>query len=213
MDLLSQTFSALADPTRRAIVFAARCGRRDCRRAGETLRHQRPGRFAPSQGSGRGATDRAQGRGALARLLAAPRSARAKPSAGSTTLDVSGSAASIGSKPFSRPKDPVTAAGIGDAMSTDNLVIKRHFNAPPERVFAAFTDKDLMQAWFGPETMTDPSLRGRRSHRRQISGRDACAVRARCTSSPANSGRSVRPTASSTRGDGSTAPAAAPKLS
>jgi glutathione S-transferase len=41
-------------------------------------------------------------------------------------------------------------------MSTDNLVIKRHFNAPPERVFAAFTDKALMQAWYGPETMTVP---------------------------------------------------------
>jgi len=41
-------------------------------------------------------------------------------------------------------------------MPTDTLVIKRHFNAPPERVFAAFTDKGLMQAWYGPETMTIP---------------------------------------------------------
>jgi glutathione S-transferase len=41
-------------------------------------------------------------------------------------------------------------------MPTDNLVIKRHFNAPPERVFAAFTEKDLMQAWYGPENMTIP---------------------------------------------------------
>ena len=41
-------------------------------------------------------------------------------------------------------------------MPTDTLVIKRHFGAPPERVFAAFTDKALMQAWFGPETMTVP---------------------------------------------------------
>ena len=41
-------------------------------------------------------------------------------------------------------------------MPTDSLVIKRHFRAPPERVFAAFTEKSLMQAWYGPETMTVP---------------------------------------------------------
>ena len=41
-------------------------------------------------------------------------------------------------------------------MSIDNLVIKRHFKAPPERVFAAFTEKSLMQAWYGPENMTVP---------------------------------------------------------
>ena len=41
-------------------------------------------------------------------------------------------------------------------MATDNLVIKRRFRAPPERVFAAFTEKSLMQAWYGPETMTVP---------------------------------------------------------
>ena len=41
-------------------------------------------------------------------------------------------------------------------MPTDSLVIKRHFKAPPERVFAAFTEKGLMQAWYGPEAMTVP---------------------------------------------------------
>ena len=41
-------------------------------------------------------------------------------------------------------------------MPTDSLVIKRHFKAPPERVFAAFTEKALMQAWYGPEAMTVP---------------------------------------------------------
>ena len=41
-------------------------------------------------------------------------------------------------------------------MPADSLVIKRHFRAPPERVFAAFMEKGLMQAWYGPETMTVP---------------------------------------------------------
>ena len=41
-------------------------------------------------------------------------------------------------------------------MPTDNLVIKRHFRAPPDRVFAAFVEKSLMQAWYGPENMTVP---------------------------------------------------------
>jgi hypothetical protein len=41
-------------------------------------------------------------------------------------------------------------------MPTDSLVIKRHFKAPPERVFAAFTERSLMQAWYGPENMTVP---------------------------------------------------------
>ena len=42
-------------------------------------------------------------------------------------------------------------------MPTDNLVIKRHFKAPPARVFAAFTKRDLVHAWYGgPENMTVP---------------------------------------------------------
>jgi len=41
-------------------------------------------------------------------------------------------------------------------VPTDSLVIKRHFKAPPEKVFAAFTERALMQAWYGPETVTVP---------------------------------------------------------
>jgi len=41
-------------------------------------------------------------------------------------------------------------------MPTDSLVLKRHFKAPPEKVFAAFADKALMQAWYGPEHATIP---------------------------------------------------------
>ena len=41
-------------------------------------------------------------------------------------------------------------------MSVAPLVLNRHFQAPPERVFAAFTEKALMQSWYGPENMTIP---------------------------------------------------------
>ncbi len=34
------------------------------------------------------------------------------------------------------------------------LTIRRTFNAPRERVFAAFTTPDLVRAWFGPPGCT-----------------------------------------------------------
>ena len=68
MDALSQTFSALADPTRRAILARLADGRRDGGRAGRAVRHVAAGRVAPSQGADRGRPDRAQHRGAMAPL-------------------------------------------------------------------------------------------------------------------------------------------------
>jgi glutathione S-transferase len=41
-------------------------------------------------------------------------------------------------------------------MTVAPLVLNRHFNAAPERVFAAFTEKEQMQSWYGPENMTVP---------------------------------------------------------
>jgi len=41
-------------------------------------------------------------------------------------------------------------------MTVASLVLHRHFKASPERVFAAFTEKALMQGWYGPEAMTVP---------------------------------------------------------
>jgi glutathione S-transferase len=41
-------------------------------------------------------------------------------------------------------------------MTVASLVLSRHFKAPPERLFAAFTEKALMQGWYGPEAMTIP---------------------------------------------------------
>jgi glutathione S-transferase len=41
-------------------------------------------------------------------------------------------------------------------MSVEALVINRRFKASPDRLFAAFTDKALMQQWYGPESATVP---------------------------------------------------------
>lgn len=44
-----------------------------------------------------------------------------------------------------------------NAMIAPPLVIVRHFKASPERVFSAFLDRETLQGWFGPMTMTVPS--------------------------------------------------------
>ena len=41
-------------------------------------------------------------------------------------------------------------------MGVEPLIIVRRFKAAPERVFAAFTQKALMQSWYGPQDMTVP---------------------------------------------------------
>lgn len=42
----------------------------------------------------------------------------------------------------------------GEAASGFVLTVRRTIDAPPERVFAAFTDKDLFAKWFGPHVGT-----------------------------------------------------------
>lgn len=39
-----------------------------------------------------------------------------------------------------------------------HLHIDRKFNAPPDKVFAAWTNPELMAAWFGPHDMTVPEI-------------------------------------------------------
>jgi glutathione S-transferase len=41
-------------------------------------------------------------------------------------------------------------------MPADKLLLTRQFKAPPARVFAAFTEKSLIQSWYGPEGYTIP---------------------------------------------------------
>jgi len=43
-------------------------------------------------------------------------------------------------------------------MSDAELVLEHVFQAPPERVFAAWTDPAIFPRWFGPEGVTIPDL-------------------------------------------------------
>jgi uncharacterized protein YndB with AHSA1/START domain len=45
---------------------------------------------------------------------------------------------------------PATAARPGPSAKP-SLTIKRRLNAPPEKVFAAWTDPQKLKRWFGPE--------------------------------------------------------------
>lgn len=48
-------------------------------------------------------------------------------------------------------------ASAAPAASNDLVLrLEREFKAPPERVFAAFTDPKLLAQWWGPEGMTCP---------------------------------------------------------
>jgi uncharacterized protein YndB with AHSA1/START domain len=38
-------------------------------------------------------------------------------------------------------------------------VITREFDAPPERVWKAWTDPEMVKRWWGPETFTAPSIK------------------------------------------------------
>jgi uncharacterized protein YndB with AHSA1/START domain len=46
--------------------------------------------------------------------------------------------------------DPSTAAGNAGLASRPSLTLKRHINAIPEKVYAAWTDPEKIARWFGP---------------------------------------------------------------
>lgn len=51
---------------------------------------------------------------------------------------------------------PQAAAAAAAASKSHVLRMEREFKAPPERVFAAFTDPALFAQWWGPEGMACP---------------------------------------------------------
>lgn len=49
-----------------------------------------------------------------------------------------------------------SAAAVTEDKAARTLVIERVFNAPPAKVFAAWTDPAILVKWWGPETFTTP---------------------------------------------------------
>ena len=53
------------------------------------------------------------------------------------------------------PRDPETATTTAEAPSErPEIGISRYFDAPPELVFEAFTDADVLGEWWGPDGFT-----------------------------------------------------------
>ena len=50
-----------------------------------------------------------------------------------------------------------------------SLTIKRRFNAPPAKVFAAWTDPEKVKHWMGPGESQGAARRKRPAHRRPLS--------------------------------------------
>ena len=50
-----------------------------------------------------------------------------------------------------------SASAVREGSETDRtLVVERVFKAPPEKVFAAWTNPDILIKWWGPEGFTTP---------------------------------------------------------
>ena len=49
-----------------------------------------------------------------------------------------------------------------------SLTIKRRFNAPPEKVFAAWTDPEKVKRWMGPGEIKPMRVESDRAHRRPL---------------------------------------------
>ena len=155
MDPLTETFSALADPTRRAIIARLATGEAT---VGELAR--------PFDISGPAISRHLR---VLEQAQLIERKVQAKWRVCSLRRDRLAQAQAwieetreFWLKGFDRLEalleiqDADAKPGEGNAMTVAPLVLVRHFKAPPERIFAAFTEKALMQSWYGPEPMTVP---------------------------------------------------------
>lgn len=55
----------------------------------------------------------------------------------------------------------VKSSAVGDAglATRPSLTLRRRLNAPPEKVYAAWTDPEKIVRWFGPARVKDGSVR------------------------------------------------------
>jgi len=53
--------------------------------------------------------------------------------------------------------EPVTDTATATSQATHELVLERVFDAPPARVYQAWTDPEILKQWFAPKPFTTPS--------------------------------------------------------
>ena len=90
--------------------------------------------------------------------------------------------------------DQLAAFPGGRIMATaaavkPSLTIKRRFNAPPAKVFAAWTDPEKVKRWMGPGDVEGAERGKRCAHRRPLSLADAMPRRTKSTTSAASIAR------------------------
>ena len=99
------------------------------------------------------------------------------------------------------------AAATVTTPATARSTIERVFDAPRDRVFAVYTDPELIPEWWGPRDTTDDRRRDGRPDRRELALRRAQARTAARPPSAAPTARSPRPSGSCRPSSGRACPA------
>ena len=165
-DRLSTTLSALADPTRRAILARLALRRKRRRRARAAVRHDPARDLQASEGAGARRPDRARPRGAAPAVPARRPRRCARSRNGSSSyrqfweqrLDRLEEYLSRHRRPSGRAseRERAMAAKASDALRTEvrDFTLRRVLNAPRELVFRAFVEPERMRHWWVPRGFT-----------------------------------------------------------
>ena len=204
-------FGALADPTRLAIVERLLAeGRALGRRDRRAVRDQQAGDLEASSRPRRCRADRAPRRPPVARLPGPARGNPGPSTTGCSATAPSGTDRSTGSSVVRG----VRQGGEGrwlthgcqrrarlsarTASTTGRSSSSGSSRRPPERVFEAWTDPEILVTWWGPDGFTTPDARSRRPRRAASGGRSCVSARGRGASrSQASIAKSSRRGASS----------------